>query len=59
MYSAFSSYVFILKEKQHFKKIPSANHILCVLNIIGNTINVITEGPEGQAQELRLKLNKQ
>lgn len=33
----FSSYVIILKEKQHFKKIAGVSYILCVLNIIGNT----------------------
>lgn len=53
------TYVLILKEKQHFEKVVDTSHIFSVLNIIGNTIDVIMEGLESQAPECELKLNKQ
>lgn len=53
------TYVLILKETQHFEKVVGTSHIFSVLNIIGNTIDVIMEGLEGQAPECELKLNKQ
>ena len=52
-------YELILKQKQSFKKVAGASHILTVLSIIESTINMIMEGPEGQVKEFELKLNKQ
>lgn len=44
------THILIFKQKQSFKKVASASHVFCVLNIIESIINMTMEGLTGKGQ---------